>query len=156
MADRLNPFVYWGQKKDQISLNINLTDVTIEDVVLTEDGLQFTAEGVGIKGRNRYGFDLEFYLPVEPDKSQYRLLERGVEFQIQKKGDGEVWPRLCSKQVKYPWLKIDFDKFAFEDLSDSDPELMYDPKKAEEEAMKQVQRELLDKLDTEGKAGTCK
>ena len=27
----------------------------------------------------------------------------------------EVWPRLTEKQVKLPWLKIDFDRFTFED-----------------------------------------
>ncbi|KAJ8304647.1 hypothetical protein KUTeg_018230 [Tegillarca granosa] len=120
MAETLRPFVYWGQKVDQISLKVDLTDVSNENVVLTEDGLKFTADAYGVKGYNRYEIDLEFYLPVDPDNSKYRVQGRAVEFQIQKSGDGEVWPRLTREKVKYPWLKIDFDKVAYEDESDKE------------------------------------
>ena len=56
-------------------------------------------------------------------KSRYRVLDRCVDFHIQKKGDGEVWPRLTWKKIKYPWLKIDFDKVAYEDESESDDQV---------------------------------
>ena len=54
--------------------------------------------------------------------SQYRINERAVEFRLQKKGFGEVWPRLTYKPIKHPWLKIDFDKFAIEEDSDEKPD----------------------------------
>ena len=41
-----------------------------------------------------------------------------MEFKIRKVGTGEVWPRLMTSQSKPAWLKIDFDRFAFEDDSE--------------------------------------
>ena len=38
---------------------------------------------------------------------------------MRKVGVGEVWPRLMVSQKKPAWLKIDFDRFAFEDDSES-------------------------------------
>ena len=40
---------------------------------------------------------------------------RFIEFEIQKVGIGEIWPRLMVSQKKPAWLKIDFDHFAFDD-----------------------------------------
>lgn len=41
-----------------------------------------------------------------------------MEFNIKKTDPSECWPRLTETQMKYPWLKIDFDKFEYEDDSD--------------------------------------
>ena len=72
-----------------------------------------------------------------------RLLDRAVEFHIKKQG-GEVWPRLTEKQLRLPWLKIDFDKFAFEDDDDDETneEEMMD-KQAQDEVLKQLEADLL-------------
>ena len=48
------------------------------------------------------------------------MTETSVEFQIQKVGIGETWPRLTENQQKPAWLKIDFDRFFFEDSEDSE------------------------------------
>lgn len=37
-----------------------------------------------------------------------------------KKGDGEVWPRLTQDKIKYPWLKIDFDKVYYEESEEEE------------------------------------
>jgi hypothetical protein len=50
------------------------------------------------------------------------VLDRCIDFYIQKTGSGEVWPRLTYDKIKYPWLKIDFDKVAYEDESESEEE----------------------------------
>ncbi|XP_062620250.1 very-long-chain (3R)-3-hydroxyacyl-CoA dehydratase 3-like [Saccostrea cucullata] len=140
-SERLSPFVYWGQKTDHVSLKIDLKDVVDPKVDLTEDGLKFEADGIGVRGNNFYQLDIEFYHPVDPDKSRYRVLNRCIDFYIQKKGSGEVWPRLTYQKLKYPWLKIDFDKVAYEDESESEEE---DKAKnmSEEDILKQIEKEL--------------
>ena len=48
----------------------NFQDVNVS---LTEDGLDFGAQGLGIKGVHQYGFHLDFYLPVDPEVIPYIL-----------------------------------------------------------------------------------
>ena len=48
------------------------------------------------------------------------MTDRHLEFQVEKQGIGQIWPRLMVKQQKPAWLKIDFDKFAVEDDSDDE------------------------------------
>ena len=48
-------------------------------------------------------------------RSKYKISGRFIEFEIQKVGIGEIWPRLMVAQKKPAWLKIDFDHFAFDD-----------------------------------------
>ncbi|XP_078314115.1 very-long-chain (3R)-3-hydroxyacyl-CoA dehydratase-like isoform X2 [Crassostrea virginica] len=145
-SERLSPFVYWGQKIDHISLKIDLKNVVDPKVELTEDELKFKADAIGIRGHNSYELDVQFYHPVDPDKSRYRVLDRCVDFHIQKKGDGEVWPRLTWKKIKYPWLKIDFDKVAYEDESESEDDDQQKNGMSQEDIMKQLTKEL--DLDT--------
>ncbi|GAB1606178.1 very-long-chain (3R)-3-hydroxyacyl-CoA dehydratase [Argonauta hians] len=128
MADTLRPFVYWGQKNDHVSLKVDLREVCDETIEITEDSVSFNAIGHGVRGENVYSFNIDFYLPIESEKSNYKISERAVEFRFQKKGIGEVWPRLTYKPGKQQWLKIDFDKFALED--DSDEKADYEPSKA--------------------------
>ena len=52
------------------------------------------------------------------------MTDNQISFQLQKRGVGESWPRLCVSQKKPAWLKIDFDHFAFED--DTEEEDMLD------------------------------
>ena len=61
-----------------------------------------------------------------------------MEFSIKKKG-AEVWPRLTEKQEKLPWLKIDFDKFAFEDDDESEEDA---DKLAADEIMRKLEKDL--------------
>ncbi|XP_033750354.1 very-long-chain (3R)-3-hydroxyacyl-CoA dehydratase-like isoform X2 [Pecten maximus] len=145
MADTLRPFVYWGQKTDQIFLKVDLRDVENEVVKLTESGLTFNAEGFGVRGQNYYSIDIEFYHPVDPEESKYRVLGPCIEFQIKKSGDGEIWPRLTYDKIKMPWLKIDFDKVAYEDSESEKEEKNVD----HAEYMKHLEKELLSNRDIE-------
>lgn len=54
--------------------------------------------------------------------SKYRVTGRAVEFECKKAGSGEVWPRLSEHPQKLPWLKIDFDRFAFDESEASSEE----------------------------------
>ncbi|GFO40980.1 very-long-chain (3r)-3-hydroxyacyl-coa dehydratase [Plakobranchus ocellatus] len=140
MANSLSPFVYWGQSNDNVSLKVDLRDVEDVNVNLTEESLDFSAQGLGIKGAHQYSFHLDFYLPVDPERSRYRKTDIAVEFQLQKAGS-ETWPRLTSERLKLPWLKIDFDKFP---LDDSDKEHDSDMENGQNS-----QREMLDKITAE-------
>ncbi|XP_041362904.1 very-long-chain (3R)-3-hydroxyacyl-CoA dehydratase-like [Gigantopelta aegis] len=120
MADTLSPFVLWGQKSDYVTLKVELREVMDEDVDLTDEKIKFTAQGVGVKGNNKYSFEIDFYLPVDPEKSKYRVTPTGVEIRVEKGAKGEVWPRLTEKPIKLPWLKIDFDKVMLEDDSEEE------------------------------------
>ena len=59
-----------------------------------------------------------------------------MEFSIKKQED-EAWPRLTESQKKLPWLKIDFDKFEYDDDSE------------DEEAGKQAADDLMKQMETE-------
>ena len=50
-------------------------------------------------------------------KTNYKVSDRYVEFQIEKMTKKEQWPRLTYSNKKPAWLKIDFDHFAFEEDS---------------------------------------
>ncbi|XP_046357143.1 very-long-chain (3R)-3-hydroxyacyl-CoA dehydratase 3-like [Haliotis rufescens] len=138
MAEVLSPFVYWGQGNDFVSLKIDLRDIEDEVVDLREDSLTFYAQGNGLKGNNQYGFDIDFYLPVDSEESKYRVTETSVEFHIKKVGEGEVWPRLTHKQMKLPWLKIDFDKFMDESDKEQEEQELY----GEKEFLDRIEKEI--------------
>ncbi|KAH9524876.1 Very-long-chain (3R)-3-hydroxyacyl-CoA dehydratase [Bulinus truncatus] len=121
MATSLSPFVYWGQSNATISLKVDLRHVENVEVSLTEENLDFNAQGLGVKGVNQYSFHLDFYLPVDPKKSRYRKTDLAVEFQIEK-SVAETWPRLTKQKLKLPWLKIDFDKFPVDDSEENSDE----------------------------------
>ncbi|XP_055893528.1 very-long-chain (3R)-3-hydroxyacyl-CoA dehydratase 3-like isoform X2 [Biomphalaria glabrata] len=142
MSTSLSPFVYWGQTNAAISLKVDLRNVENVEVSLTEENLDFSAQGLGVKGVNLYNFHIDFYLPVDPKKSRYRKTDLAVEFQIEK-SVAETWPRLTAEKLKLPWLKIDFDKFPSDDSeeqSDDDVSSMN---------MKQTNEEMLNKLTAE-------
>lgn len=143
MAGTLKPFVFWGQKTDSVSLKVDLRNVVIDNVDLTEDRLEASFEGVGAQGHNKYGFELDFYLPVDPESSKVRTTELAVEFSIKKKG-AEVWPRLTEKPEKLSWLKVDFDRFAFDDDEEESDNEDIANKLAAEEFMKKFEKDLAD------------
>ncbi|KAH3831120.1 hypothetical protein DPMN_104382 [Dreissena polymorpha] len=140
MADVLKPFVYWGQKEDSISLKVDLRDVKVDKADITEDKLTASFTGVGAHGNKQYEFDLEFYLPIDKWSCKQRTTARGVEFSIKKQG-AEAWPRLTKSQTKLAWLKIDFDKFVYEDDIDSEDER---DKMAADEVMRNLEKQLED------------
>ncbi|XP_005089728.1 very-long-chain (3R)-3-hydroxyacyl-CoA dehydratase 3 [Aplysia californica] len=138
MATVLSPFVYWGQSNETLSLKVDLRNVENVDVSLTEETLDFSSQGLGVKGVNNYGFHLDFYLPVDPEKSRYRKTDLAVEFQIEKSA-GETWPRLTADRMKLPWLKIDFDKFPVDDSEEESD--ISSPEQAQEALLKKITTE---------------
>lgn len=114
----LSPFVYWAQTDATITLRIELRNVQSPQVELEEQQLSFSAIGHGAQGEKKYGFTLQLLRPIDTESSRYRVLERNVEFSLNK-AHVEFWPRLLEDTKKPAWLKIDFDKWTHEeDLSD--------------------------------------
>ncbi|XP_050450954.1 very-long-chain (3R)-3-hydroxyacyl-CoA dehydratase [Cataglyphis hispanica] len=121
MSNTLTPFVYWAQTENQITLKVDLTDVKDFNVDLKETTLQVTAYGQGARGLNNYSFNLNLHLPIDPNESNYKVIDRQVDFVLKKKCSS-WWPRLISQPQKPSWLKIDFDKWKSEDMDDNDDE----------------------------------
>ena len=48
------------------TVNLNFQSPEVE---LTEDGLKFSTEGLGVRGRNKYKIDVQFYHEVDPEVS---------------------------------------------------------------------------------------
>ncbi|KYN40613.1 3-hydroxyacyl-CoA dehydratase [Trachymyrmex septentrionalis] len=121
MSNTLTPFVYWAQTESQVTLKVDLTDVKDLNVNLKETTLQVTVYGHGARGINSYSFDLNLYSPIDPNESNYKVIDREVNFVLRKKCNG-WWPRLISQPQKPSWLKIDFDKWKSEDMDDNEDE----------------------------------
>ncbi|XP_070168391.1 very-long-chain (3R)-3-hydroxyacyl-CoA dehydratase-like isoform X2 [Polyergus mexicanus] len=121
MFNTLTPFVYWAQTENQITLKVDLTDVKDYNIDLKKTTLQVTAYGQGAKGLNNYSFNLNFYSPIDPNESNYKVIDRQIDFVLKKKCSS-WWPRLISQPQKPSWLKIDFDKWKSEDVDDNDDE----------------------------------
>ncbi|XP_078690083.1 very-long-chain (3R)-3-hydroxyacyl-CoA dehydratase 3-like isoform X2 [Branchiostoma floridae x Branchiostoma belcheri] len=121
MAGVYTPFVYWAQRKDKLSLKVDLRDVSDPNVQLDEYGLTFRAYGFGAKGQNEYGFQMDFFKQVDPEKSMYRTTPQGVEFMLMKQ-DKQWWSRLVEQEKRPGFLKVDFDKWRDEGDSESEAE----------------------------------
>ncbi|XP_072760797.1 very-long-chain (3R)-3-hydroxyacyl-CoA dehydratase [Anoplolepis gracilipes] len=121
MSNTLTPFVYWAQTENVITLKVDLTDVKDFNVDLKETALQVAAYGQGARGLNNYSFNLNLHSPIDPNESNYKVIDRQVDFVLKKKCSS-WWPRLISQPQKPSWLKIDFDKWKSEDMDDNDDE----------------------------------
>ncbi|KAG0715922.1 Very-long-chain (3R)-3-hydroxyacyl-CoA dehydratase 3 [Chionoecetes opilio] len=134
----LSPFVYWAQTDATITLRIELRNVQSPQVELEEQQLSFLAVGHGAQGEKKYAFTLSLLRPIDTETSRFRVLERNVEFSLNK-AHVEFWPRLLEDTRKPAWLKIDFDKWTHEeDLSDETRDInddfpgLYEKMQAEE------------------------
>lgn len=121
MASVLTPFVYWAQTEGQISLKVDLTDVKNVSVDLNEKKLRVVAYGQGARGLNNYEFTLDLYSSINAEESNYKVVNRQIDFILRKKYPA-WWPRLTGQPQKPTWLKIDFDKWTSEDLEDNEDE----------------------------------
>lgn len=65
--------------------------------------------------------DLELFGEVKPDDSKYTVRGRGAELLLLKADpEGPYWKRLLKEDKKQHWLKVDFDKWQDEDVSDEE------------------------------------
>lgn len=115
-----HPFVHWAQSQTHISLRIDLTQVENIDIGISDSGssLNCTARGRGAQGLQNYQFSLDFYSTVDK-KVDCHSIERYVLVLIKKTNQQVDWPRLTKQQLKFPWLRVDFDRYHTGDSDDS-------------------------------------
>lgn len=130
----LTPVVKWAQNGSIIDLTIDLSDVKSPDIELTQDALHFRGFGHGAQGEDVYQVEISFYDVIDREKSSYNVSDRKVTFKLMKSGD-EEWPRLLKEKQKPVWLKVDFEKWKFED---SDDESKLDLTADQENALNQM------------------
>ncbi|XP_046428692.1 very-long-chain (3R)-3-hydroxyacyl-CoA dehydratase isoform X1 [Neodiprion fabricii] len=121
MPEVPSPFVYWAQTESQVTLKVDLTDVKNPGVDLHEKKLKFVANGQGARGPDSYAFTLDFHSGIDPEESNFKVIDRQVDFILRKKSSG-WWPRLTSQPQKPAWLKIDFDKWKSQDADGDEDE----------------------------------
>ena len=142
-SEILHPFVLWGQRGQQVFLSVQLQQVQKAPFIkITDERVDFLATGYGCQGTQLYSFQvcvallfslragaqcvgdwsvlfqLDFYLPVNPDGSRWYLTEKCIEIMLQK-ATKDTWPRATYRKEKSAWLKTDFDRFEY-DTSDDD------------------------------------
>lgn len=143
-----SPFVYWAQSETEIYLRVDVRDVSSHQIDIQDDLVDFSAVGLGGQGSSEtnYRFVLEFFLPIDPAKSTYKVKEREVVVQIAK-ADAQWWPRLLDENAKLPWLKVDFDRWnPIERESDGE-----DDGPSAEELLKQRYPDVFKQLEKEEK-----
>lgn len=132
----LLPTVRWAQRKEMLSLKIELQECNYPDIALKPESMTFQGKGVGAKGENHYKFSLDFYKPIDVESCVHKVTGSFVEVFLTKEGSGEWWPRLTTQKKSPHFLKLDFDKWK----SESDEE---DEKRKEQESsfMRELQNE---------------
>ncbi|KAL1934597.1 hypothetical protein VTP01DRAFT_6779 [Rhizomucor pusillus] len=112
----LSPPVLWAQRSDFIYLTVQLTDISNPEINVTENRFHF--KGKGEAEQNEYEAEIEFYAPVDVEKSKQHLTPRNLLMIIYKKEEG-YWPRL-QKGGKLNFVKVDFSRWKDEDEEDDD------------------------------------
>ncbi|XP_071795056.1 very-long-chain (3R)-3-hydroxyacyl-CoA dehydratase 3-like [Asterias amurensis] len=140
----LHPLVYWAQTDKNVSLKVDISDVTNHKIVVTDENLQFEAQGVGPAGLHSYKFSLDFYGAVDEEKSTYRVLDRNVEISLAKAAKSDFWPRVTYKKEKAAWLRLDFDKL---ELEDSEGEQEQVQKVDHRAKIKELEKQIIDAQD---------
>lgn len=117
----LHPFVHWAQSQTHVSLRVDLIQVENLSVAILKDGysLKFAARGTGAHGLQDYNFSLDFLCQVD-EKVVTHAIERYVLILIPKKKQPNNWSRLTKQQAKFPWLRVDFDRYAGDSNSSGD------------------------------------
>jgi len=130
----LKPFVYWAQTESDITIRVDVKDVDeTAEIVIEEEEIEVTAVGIGAQGglvKRNYHFVIEFFLPVDKERSSFQVLDSGIQISLKKK-DTDWWPRLLYQQQKLAWLKIDFDRWknpdGFDDSEEEEKARKADP-----------------------------
>ncbi|KAI7850814.1 HSP20-like chaperone [Circinella umbellata] len=112
----LHPTVLWAQRNDLIYLTVQLVDITKPQIDVTSERFHF--KGKGEKEQNEYEAEIEFYGPVDVEKSKQHLTPRNLTMVIYKKEEG-YWPKL-QKGGKLNFLKVDFARWRDEDEEDEE------------------------------------
>ncbi|KAI9496545.1 HSP20-like chaperone [Zychaea mexicana] len=118
----LHPTVLWAQRNDLIYLTVQLVDITKPQIDVKPERFHF--KGKGEKEQNEYEAEIEFYGPIDVERSKQHLTPRNLTMLIYKKDEG-YWPRL-QKGSKLNYVKVDFSRWRDED-EEEEEETQQDP-----------------------------
>ncbi|ORX44954.1 HSP20-like chaperone, partial [Hesseltinella vesiculosa] len=107
----LHPNVTWAQRADFVYLTVNLSDIIDPQIDLTSEKFYFKAKAE--KEQKEYECEIEFFQPINVEKSRQVLTARNLSMVIYKETDG-WWDKL-QKGAKLNFLKTDFSKWRDED-----------------------------------------
>lgn len=129
----------WAQRKNLVSLTINVEDC--KNPVITLEPTKLYFKGTGGPDKKTYEVTIDLFneidtevrywfwflfaiwlvnIPLLAQESKYFVRERSIEFFLRKKEEGPYWPTIFKDKKKVHWLKIDFNRWRDED--DSEPE----------------------------------
>ncbi|XP_038078658.1 very-long-chain (3R)-3-hydroxyacyl-CoA dehydratase-like [Patiria miniata] len=137
----LHPTVYWAQTDKKVSLRVDVSDVTNHSIDVTEESLQFEAQGIGAGGLHTYRFSLDFYGPVNEKESTYRISDRNVEINLVKAEVNDPWPRVTYKKLKPAWLRLDFDKWTMDDSEEDEQQTQV---LEQREQLKRIEKDIME------------
>lgn len=133
-SEALHPFVFWSQTATHISIRVDLVQaqevkVVIEQESDTQDksktgkgqSLKFSALGKGAHGLQKYYFEIVFFADIEQSHTCH-IIERYVLLLITKSDPELQWKRLTKQPSRFAWLRVDFDRYANSEDSDTDRE----------------------------------
>lgn len=129
----------WAQRKNLVSLTINVEDC--KEPVITLEPTKVYFKGTGGPDKKTFEVTIDLFGEIDTavslivcsclhrhwltqfyslQESKYFVRERSIEFFLRKKEEGPYWPSIFKDKKKVHWLKIDFNRWRDED--DSEPE----------------------------------
>lgn len=66
-----HPFVYWAQTDKNLSLKIDLKNVTKPEIEVVDNNIKFAARGIGAHGESQYEFNLDLFSSLKPVSTNY-------------------------------------------------------------------------------------
>ena len=106
-------------EKNIVYLTISAPDVPKDAIKIDLQPDSLTFSGHSETKKTTYHVKLDFYAPVDVEKSVTHHTARDVEFVLRKKDkQAEYWPHLTKEKKKLHFLKTNFDKWVDEDEQD--------------------------------------
>jgi len=130
----LPPPAMWAQRKNLVSLTLNLEDCKAP--VITVEPTKVYFKGTGGPDKKLHEVTIELFNEIDTEESKYSVRDRSIEFFLKKKEEGPYWPSLMKDKKKVHWLKIDFNRWRDED--DSEPEDGGEPEQDLDEMMRRM------------------
>jgi len=111
------PHCLWSPRSDRIYLSVEIPDATDVKVALHDDGkILVSANSEG----NHYELNLELFGEIITEKSKWKVTGRMIELNIERKEQGEFWPRLTKSKEKNSNISVDWSRWVDEDEEEED------------------------------------
>lgn len=112
LSSSRHPITKWAQRKDKIYLEVQLRDISNENIELTNTTLTFVGDSDGQK----YSFAFEFFEEVDKEASKWNKTGFHLLFVLEKKDqDAPFWARLLKTKEKNQYIQVDWSKWVDED-----------------------------------------